>query len=128
MSREARCSCGKLRVLCSGDPVSVSLCHCTACQRRTGAPFGVAAFFKRDKIKIEGGYEDYKRSSDTGNELVFHFCASCGSTVFWEPSRKPDMIAIAVGSFGDRSFPAPAKEVYTECRHAWVHPIKPEPR
>ena len=128
VSREARCSCGELRVLCLGEPVSVSLCHCTACQRRTGAPFGLAAFFKREKIEIEGHYADYARSSDAGYGLVFHFCPSCGSTVFWEPSRKPDMIAVAVGSFGDSRFPAPAKEVHTECRHAWVQPLKPESR
>jgi hypothetical protein len=32
---------------------------------------------------------------------VFHFCPSCGSTVYWEPARKPDMIGVAVGAFAD---------------------------
>ena len=123
MKREASCSCGELRVLCSGEPESVSLCHCVACQKRTGGPFGIAAFFKRENAEVVGTYRDYSRSSDAGFGLVFHFCPNCGSTVFWEPSRKPDMIAVGIGAFGDAGFPAPDKEVHTECRHGWVQPL-----
>ncbi len=125
MVREATCSCGSLRAQCSGDPELVSLCHCVSCQRRTGAPFGVAAFFRKENVEIIGPYKDFERSSDAGFRLVFHFCANCGSTVFWEPTRKPDMLAIGVGFFGEKDFPSPVKEVYTECRHSWVLPLAP---
>ncbi len=39
----ASCCCGALRALPSTPPVRVSMCHCTACQRRTGSVFGVQA-------------------------------------------------------------------------------------
>ncbi|MGH2892702.1 MAG: GFA family protein, partial [Solirubrobacteraceae bacterium] len=42
-TREAACSCGQLTVQVSGDPVRVSVCHCLACQRRTGSAFGYQA-------------------------------------------------------------------------------------
>ncbi|WP_373319943.1 GFA family protein [Ruegeria spongiae] len=125
MTREATCSCGNLRVLCTGEPELVSLCHCIACQKRTSAPYGVAAFFLKQHVEVSGSYKNYRRSSDAGYDLVFHFCARCGSTVFWEPLRKPDMFAIGVGSFGDPGFPKPRKEVHTDCRHAWVKPLDP---
>lgn len=121
--REASCSCGNLKARCPDQPELVSVCHCLACQRRTGAPFGIAAFFFRKSIEIVGQYKSYQRSSDAGFALVFHFCSKCGSTVFWEPSRMPDLIAIGVGSFADPNFPAPDKEVYVECRHGWVPPL-----
>ncbi|MEM7302982.1 MAG: GFA family protein [Pseudomonadota bacterium] len=120
MEREASCSCGTLRVTCYGEPLLVSLCHCIACKKRTGGPFGVGAFFNRDKVEIEGDYKTYERSSDSGYKVAFHFCSNCGSTVFWEPERKPDVIAVGIGSFGDPTFRQPDQEVYTDHRHDWV--------
>jgi len=49
--------------------------------------------------------------SDSGQPVTFHFCAVCGSTVYWEPHRKPEMIAVAVGAFADPAFPPPLQAV-----------------
>lgn len=121
--RLANCACGGLRVTCAGEPAKVSLCHCLACQKRTGSVFGIAAFFERAQIRIEGRRKSFSRPSDSGFPVTFYFCPDCGSTVFWEPQRKPDFIAVAVGSFADPDFPAPSQAVYDECRHQWVDRI-----
>ncbi|MCZ6616567.1 MAG: aldehyde-activating protein, partial [Gammaproteobacteria bacterium] len=47
-TRRAACSCGNLRLTARGDPIRVSVCHCHACQRRTGSVFGVQARFSND--------------------------------------------------------------------------------
>lgn len=60
------------------------------------------------------------RPADSGFDVAFHFCPDCGSTVFWEPRRMPDMIAVAVGAFADPTFPPPSLEVYKQRRHPWV--------
>jgi len=118
--RVARCSCGGLSLNCSGPPVSVALCHCRECQRRTGSSYGLAAFYERGKIEISGEFSDYVRQSDSGHAVAQHFCPRCGSTVFWEPARKPLMVAVAVGAFADPDFPAPGKQVHGETRHRWL--------
>ncbi|MCV3240156.1 GFA family protein [Mesorhizobium sp. ZC-5] len=120
MTRIATCACGNLRVTCSGEPAKVSLCHCLACQKRTGSTYGIAAFFKRQDVRVDGPSKSYERQSDRGFPVWLHFCPDCGSTVFWEPQRKPDAIAVGVGSFADPTFPAPTQSVYGEHRHAWV--------
>lgn len=122
--RTAQCSCGQLAVVCQGDPVSVSLCHCIECQRRTGSTYGIAAFFDAAAVEVSGQSRQFNRSSDEGRPVTFHFCPECGSTVFWRPARLPDRIAVAVGNFGDPSFPAPEKNVFTEHRHHWVPSVK----
>ncbi len=101
----------------------VSLCHCKACQKRTGTPYGIAAFYPHDRVEIAGQASDYSRPSDSGHQVTFHFCPSCGSTVYWQPSRMPDRMAVAIGAFADPDFPGPEQEVYTEHRHAWVPPL-----
>ncbi|RJG43008.1 GFA family protein [Mesorhizobium sp. DCY119] len=123
MERTATCSCENLRIVCTGEPAKVSLCHCLACQKRTGSTYGIAAFFRREDVRIEGPHKSYKRPSDSGFPVTFHFCPDCGSTVFWEPQRRPEFVAVGVGAFADPSFPAPTQAVHSESRHDWVKDI-----
>ena len=127
--RIATCACGQLTATCSGEPRFVSLCHCPACQRRTGSPYGTAAFFPREAVVISGAMTDFTRPADSGYDVVHHFCPRCGSTVWWEPRRMPDLIAVAVGAFADPTFPPPAQSVNDRHRHPWVdlHDIPTRP-
>ncbi|OWJ67491.1 GFA family protein [Inquilinus limosus] len=120
MARTASCACGGLRVTCAAEPILVVQCHCLACQRRTGSPFGVAALFRREDVRAEGPDRCYERPSDSGVPVLFHFCPNCGSTVFREPRRKPDAVAVAVGTFADPGFPAPDQAIHGQHRHPWV--------
>jgi hypothetical protein len=121
IEREAACSCGQLRIRTIGEPRIVSSCHCLACQRRTGSVFAASAFFLRDQVvATEGESNAFRRQGDSGAWLTFRFCPNCGSTVFWENERLPDIVSIAVGAFADPDFPPPARTVWTETRHDWL--------
>jgi hypothetical protein len=119
--REATCSCGQLRVTASGDPVRISICHCLACQRRTGSSFGYQARFLCEQVHISGESQEYTRRSDEeGTPRTSRFCPICGSTVYWTGDEQPKWIAVAVGAFADPEFPAPAVSVWEERKHSWV--------
>ena len=118
--RIAACACGQVRVACQGEPLKVSLCHCRECQRRSGGPFGVAAFFPSEAVAVTGETQAFRRASDSGFDVVFHFCPRCGSTLWWQAQRMPDRIAVASGAFADPDFPAPTQAVYREHRHVWL--------
>ncbi|MBL6615123.1 MAG: GFA family protein [Reyranella sp.] len=121
IAREAACCCGQLRIRTRGEPRIVSSCNCLCCQRRTGAVFGSAAFFGRGQIvATEGEASAFHRQGDSGAGLTFHFCPKCGSTVFWENERLPDIVSVAVGAFADPAFPPPVRTVWTRTKHAWV--------
>src|SRR6478672_567504 len=112
-TREAACSCGQLRVEATGDPVRISLCHCLACQRRSGSAFAIQARFPSDRVHVAGRFREYVRLADEGGEKrTFHFCPDCGGTVFYTTSDAPDLVAVPVGAFADPSFPAPTVSVY----------------
>ena len=125
-TRRAACSCGQLHLDCLGEPVRVSVCHCLACQRRTGSAFGTQARFRRDQISgLEGREAEYVRVGDSGGAATFHFCPVCGSTVYWEvkgtePPFTSEFLAIAVGAFADPEFPEPKVSVYETRRHPWT--------
>jgi len=105
---------------CVGEPSKISLCHCLECQRRTGGLFGVAAFFDMASTEVVGESSVYQRPSDSGFAVEHHFCPQCGSTVFWYPSRKAGVVAVAVGCFSDPSFPQPSQAVHSEHCHEWL--------
>ena len=121
-TREAACHCGQLRLEAAGEPFAVSLCHCLACQRRTGSAFGIQAGFRRDQVRVTGRFSDFARVSDEADrkEHVFHFCPDCGSQVFYTEPDDPDLVVVSVGSFADPSFPPPTEAGYDSRRHPWV--------
>jgi hypothetical protein len=121
-TREAACHCGQLRLEVAGDPFAVSICHCLACQRRTGSAFGMQAAFGADRVQVVGRFNDFARISDEADrkEHVFHFCPDCGSQVFYTEPTEPDLIVISVGSFADPTFPPPTESGYDSRRHHWL--------
>ena len=119
-TRTATCSCGQLRVTCEGEPVRISMCHCHACQRRTGSVFGVQARFPDAALRTDGRESQWIRRVDDGDEVLYHFCPVCASTVLWQVRSLPGFSMVAVGAFNDPSFPAPRVSVWEANRHAWV--------
>ena len=117
-TRTASCSCGQLRIEVEGEPRGVGVCHCLACQRRTGSVFAALAGFAAP-YKVLGTATEYVRIGDHGAK--FRFCPLCGTTVFHtEEGYEGSGVAVAVGAFADPSFPPPRDSVYDCRRHSWV--------
>ena len=118
--RTATCSCGQLTASVVGEPIRVSVCHCLACQLRTGSVFGAQARFPATSVTTKGEFREYIRTGDSGGQAHFKFCPVCGSTVFYTLEGTPEHIAIPVGAFADPTFPDPERSVYEERMHSWV--------
>jgi hypothetical protein len=119
-SRTASCSCGQLRIEVTGEPLGVGVCHCLACQRRTGSVFAALASFAAP-YSVSGAATEYVRVGDRGARFTFRFCPVCGTTLFHtEEGYEDASVAVAVGAFVDPSFPAPRASVYECRRHPWV--------
>jgi hypothetical protein len=118
-TREAVCSCGQLRAEVDGDPVRVSVCHCLACQRRTGSAFSIQARWPREAVRITGKAREFVRTSDDGEEeRRFYFCPECGATVYYLTDA--ELVAIPVGVLAEPDFPEPTVSVWESRKHAWV--------
>ncbi|WP_028107933.1 GFA family protein [Ferrimonas futtsuensis] len=120
MDREASCSCGQLRLEVRGEPIRVSVCHCRACQRRTGSVFGAQARFSESQVVQHGEAAVYERQGDSGNGVHCGFCPRCGSTITLRLEGLDDMVVVPVGAFADSEFPAPGVSVYEARIHPWV--------
>jgi hypothetical protein len=119
-SRTASCSCGQLSIEVEGDTLGGGICHCLACQRRTGSVFATLAAFAAP-YRVSGTATEYVRVGDGGTRATFRFCPVCGSTVFHtQEGRENEEVLVAVGAFADPSFPPPQDSIYGNRRHPWV--------
>ena len=119
-NRTASCSCGQLQANVAAEPTRVSVCHCLACQRRTGSVFGAQARFPSASVTTAGRSSEYVRVGDEGSRSRFHFCPDCGSTVYYTSEGMEGTVGIPVGAFADPQFPSPTVSVYEERMHSWV--------
>ena len=118
--RDARCSCGAVALSLPGPSELIVACHCIDCQRRTGAPFGVGAFYPAELVAIAGTPKEFVRTAASGGKVHSYFCPDCGSTVYWKADNIPALIGVAVGTIADPKYPAPAKSVFEQSKHTWV--------
>lgn len=105
------CLCGNVRVVASGRPYRVGLCHCLDCRKHHGALFHAFAVFPQDAVTIDG---------ETSNYAGRYFCPSCGSSVF---SRSADEIEVSLGSLDAPVGLRPAYELWTVRRESWLPPF-----
>ena len=120
--RLAACSCGQLSATVVGEPLRISICHCLACQRRTGSVLSEQARFLKENVSTAGSFTQYQRRGDAGSLATFHFCPHCGATVWWHAEGLEDYVTVPVGAFADPAFPAPMVSVYESRMHGWVVP------
>lgn len=117
---DARCGCGAVALSLPGPSKLVVACHCIDCQRRTGAPFGVGAFYPAEVVAISGTPREFTRNAASGGKVRNYFCPNCGSTLYWKADNLPGLIGVAVGTMVDPKYPAPARSVFEQSKHAWV--------
>lgn len=102
------CLCGRVRIVASGQPYRVGICHCLDCRKFHGALFHASAIFPEDAVTIEGEPSNY------GGRF---FCARCGSSVF---SRSADEIEVNLGSLDAPNQFTPTYELWTIRRESWL--------
>ena len=112
MERVAECQCWQLKAIARGEPSSNYLCHCKACQRRSGSAIQWGMRWEKHQVRLEGQTKVYARKADSGFEIRYFFCPNCGSTIFAESDRTPEFCAVPAGCFADPGLPAPTISVW----------------
>lgn len=102
------CLCGAARLVASGEPYRVGLCHCLDCRKHHGALFYAAAIFPEDAVVITGETRAFRGR---------HFCPECGSSVF---ARFEDEIEVHLGSLDAPDQFVATYENWTVRRETWL--------
>jgi len=99
------CVCGEVRFCTDRLPLRTTACHCSWCQRRTGAAFGAECVFPFSAIVLEGNsLSSYRHYSDlSGRWIEQDFCSNCGCNMGLRLEVVPELRSLALGGFDDTS-------------------------
>jgi hypothetical protein len=123
---EGGCLCGDVRYRTLADPVRVTICHCTFCQRFTGSAFLVEPIFRRDDVTIiRGRPKTYDHRSDSSRKRVtLNFCERCGTAICLDLERFPDILGVCGGTFDDPNWfdrsPPNTRHIFTRSAQSGV--------
>ena len=102
------CLCSDVRIVATGAPYRVGLCHCLDCRKHSGSLFHAGAIFPEDAVTVEGETREYAGR---------HFCPRCGSSVF---GRTGDEMEVSLGALDATDQLMPTYELWTIRREAWL--------
>lgn len=105
------CLCGDVRIVATGRPYRVGICHCLDCRKHHGAVFQTFAIFPQDAVSITGETREFASRS---------FCPRCCSSVF---SRSGDETEVHLGALDEPNQFTPSYELWTVRRESWLPPL-----
>ncbi len=113
------CVCGAIRFETSGEPLRVTICHCTWCQRRTGTAFGTEVVFETHQVRFTGAAASRYRhvSDESGRWLDVAFCPTCGSNLGFTLEAAPGLRTLPAGIFDDPAWIRADRHTF---RHVWL--------
>ena len=92
------CGCGAVRFEVGAPLMSASYCHCTRCQRRTGAGASASARITAGSFRVVQGDELIAVWAPEGG-FEKAFCSSCGSALFSRDAHDHELLSVRLGAF-----------------------------
>lgn len=119
---EGGCACGAVRYRVDAGPIFVNNCHCTLCQRQTGAGSAVNAFVESEHISLlSGELTRHTLPTGSGGEQAIMRCALCGTAVWSHyPGLGENGAAIRVGTLDNAGAVRPDAAIYVADRLPWT--------
>jgi len=121
--RTGGCLCGAVRYELASEPTMTAVCHCTHCQRQSGAMFSTNLVVPEADYHQTGETSVYEDRGDSGQPVYRHFCGRCGSPIISRVAVMPGLVMVKAGTLDDFSGLKPAVEVYTDHAAEWLAPI-----
>lgn len=120
------CLCGGVRYEIEAPLRHVTHCHCSMCRKFHGAAFGTYAVVASARIKLvaDSTLRAYRSSSRVSRK----FCATCGSSLFWDHDDHPDKLGIAIGALDDDPIARPEAHIYVKDQACWFQITDELPR
>ena len=113
------CLCGAVQFEIELPSESCGHCHCSMCRRSHGAGFVTWVIVPTSRLRTTAGEDRLVRyqSSDHGGR---HFCRVCGSSLFGDSSRTPELMYVTRANLVGEIDRAPEFNACYSDRASWV--------
>jgi len=103
-------------------PLFVHCCHCTWCQRETGAAFALNAMIEADRVELlQGEVEVINTPSNSGKGQKIARCTKCRIALWSNYSGAGDAVRfVRVGTLDEPGRFPPDIHIFTSTKQPWV--------
>ncbi len=119
---EGGCTCRYVRYRMTTRPLFVHCCHCTWCQRETGASFALNAMIEADRVELLAGEpEAVDTPSNSGKGQKIWRCPKCRIAVWSNYAGAGDAVRfVRVGTLDKAGQLPPDIHIFTASKQPWV--------
>ena len=119
---EGGCTCRTVRYSIVSKPLFVHCCHCTWCQRESGAAFALNAMIESDRVKIlKGAVQVGEVPSNSGKGQKIARCRSCLIALWSHYSGAGEKVSfVRVGTLDRPDVCPPDIHIFTASKQDWV--------
>jgi hypothetical protein len=115
------CLCGAIRYRLTAEPLTLYACHCTDCQRQSGASFNLSMLVQRPALELlRGEPARYGVDLAGGRRWEGLFCHACSVRLWSEPPKVPQVSTLRPGTLDDTSWLRPVGHIWTRSAQPWV--------
>ncbi len=124
------CFCGHVTYQATVDPARVYICHCTDCQRHSGAAYGVVVAVVDQQFHLLGGaLKIHTKTADSGTRRALAFCPECGTRIHASsPDNPSDMMGLRLGTVDQRAQLPPKAQAFCHSAQDWVEDLRGIPK
>lgn len=113
------CLCGDVRFVLTQPFRRANLCHCTRCQKHSGAAASAQGRVPRDGFELLAGAERLVVYRPPGGGMAKVFCAVCGSALFGGTWPEGDEVSVRLGVLDDPPSTGPQFHSFDADRASW---------
>jgi hypothetical protein len=126
---DGSCHCGNIQFEAEIDLDKVTICHCTDCQRMTGAAFRTVVPAIKNSFKLlKGEPTTYLKIAESGNRRIQGFCPHCGTSVYATSEFNQEIFGLRVGTLNQRAEIIPKKQIWHRSAMEWISDIDHLPK
>ena len=121
-SLSGSCLCGAIRYTIDLPVTELRACHCTHCQKASGAGGSVNAVVPSAAFKItQGTPKRFDSRADSGRTLHRYFCGDCGSAIYSQRATTPETVVVRAGTLDNAGPMKITADIWTKSAPSWVY-------
>ncbi len=121
-SYDGGCTCRQVRYRMTSAPLIVHCCHCSWCQRETGASFALNAMIEADRVQVlQGEVVVIDTPSNSGKGQKISRCPACFVALWSNYAGAGDTLRfVRVGTLDEPGALPPDVHIFTASKQPWV--------
>jgi len=124
MKIDGTCHCGSISFEADVDPDNAILCHCTDCQKISGAPCRACVPVLTENFKLKGEPKIYVKTGSSGAKRALAFCGTCGTALYSAAPENGTHVNLRLGWVNQRAQLPPKSQGFRRSAMPWIFDIR----